>query len=160
MNKNVNLAEPRIQIIKNIKVDCSVPMFQLLKTNAPATDNHNLSQICRIDEEVNKDEIYFSDFVAIFWPKDGKGSFEKAMKLAKKNNLKTINIRELLSICRKSYDIYEDLKLDIIKLVLTESLSEKECYMAHIEAMADVRVYPEKKEEMRTGDFLFVFKKT
>jgi hypothetical protein len=71
MNKNVNLAEPRIQIIKNIKVDCSVPMFQLLKTNAPATDNHNLSQICRLTKRSTKMKFIFLTLWLFFGLKMG-----------------------------------------------------------------------------------------
>ncbi len=164
-NKNLaNLVESaklvgaRLYIIQNIEVDHSIPLFELVRRNAPTTEDYSLSQIIKADNDNNVDQIYFSNFVGICWPKDGEGSLEKALIWAKKNNLKKANARELVSICKNLFYTSEDLSLlDIIKLVSTSPWGEKYFFL-HIEGTKDPCVYFTTKEKMNTGDFWFLFR--
>ncbi len=154
--ESAKLMGARIYLIQDIMIDYSVPMYELVKKYALVTD-YCLSKISRADDGVKKNQINLCDFVAICWPKDGEGDLEKALAWAKKNNLKTINAREIVSICKNWFYISEDLNLDIIKLVSTNPWNEK-YFFSQIEGVMDPRIYFTTIEQMNTGDFWFVFK--
>lgn len=154
LEKSAKSIGAQIYLIEDVKVDCSISLFDLVNKNAPRTDGHYSSLICRADDENRTEGAY--DFIAICWP-DGKGGFEKAQNWALKNGLKAIDARDLVSICRKNIDIYWDLKFfDIIRLVSTKPVKGK--YLtAQIEAEAEVMIYLEEGN-MSGDDLFFVFR--
>lgn len=159
MEEKIDLSGARVYSMEKVEIRCSDSLFELTDKNAHATERPYISQICRTNEEVNKDKIYFCDFESVCWPEDGKGSLEKALMWADEKDLEKISVREYLFACGKSSDLIEDLKLDIIRLVLAENLSEKEYYVEHAEGMQDPWINSERKEDMNTGDHWFIFKK-
>jgi hypothetical protein len=143
-------------LIKNVEIDCSISLFILIEKNARRTDGYYSSLLCKADDQ-NRSDKGFYDFIAIYWPDHKEDALEKAQDWAKKNNLKTIDIRDLVSICRKNIDIYWDFKFfDIIRLVSTSPIKGK--YLtAQIEAETDVMIYLEEGN-MMGGDIFFVFR--
>ena len=153
--ESAKLMGARIYLIQDIMIDYSVPMYELVKKYALVTD-YCLSKISRADDGVKKNQINLCDFVAICWPKDGEGDLEKALACAKKNNLKTINAREI-AIFQYWLYISEDLNLDIIQLVSTNPWNEK-YFFSQIEVVMDPRIYFTTIEHKNTVDFWVVFK--
>lgn len=141
-------------LIEKVEVDCSISLFNLIKKNAPRTDGYYSSLMCRADDENRTDKGTY-DFIAICWP-NGQGGLAQAQEWAMKNNLKTTDARDLVSICRKNIYIYWDFEFfDIIRLISTNPVNGK--YLtAQIEAEAEVMIYLE--DEMRGDDLFFVFR--
>lgn len=156
----INLAEAarlvgaRVYLIEKVEVDYTTPILNLIKTFAPGTYDYHRSLLCKADVE-GKNKI--SDFIAICWPNDSDGGLKKAQNWALKRNLKTTNVRELVSICKNWFYIFEDLSLDIIKLVSTDLLKNK-AFFAQIEGTTDPSISLANIQEMASGDFWFVFK--
>ncbi len=142
-------------IENNVEVDNFTPLFSLIEKFAPATGDYFRSLATRLEETGGENKT--CDFIAICWPTDGEGSLQKALNWSDKNNLKTVSLREVVIICKRYLYIYDDLSLDIIKLVSTSPLGER-YFVAQIVAETNVMIYPEKEKNMKNGDFWFVFK--
>ncbi|MFA5361587.1 MAG: hypothetical protein WC290_04005 [archaeon] len=146
----------RVYLIENnVEVDNFTPLFSLIEKFAPATGDYFRSLVERLEETDRENKT--CDFIAICWPADDEGSLQKALNWADKNNLKTVSLREVIIICKKYLYIYDNLSLDIIKLVSTSPLGER-YFIAQIVAETNVMIYPEKEKNMKDGDFWFVFK--
>ena len=145
----------QVYLIERVEIDCSVSLFDLIKKNAPRTGAYDSSLICRADGGNRTDKGTY-DFIAICWPNE-EGGLTKAQDWAQKNNLKPIDARDLVSICRKYIDIYWDFKFfDIIRLVSTSPINGKNL-IAQVEAESDVMIYL-GEGDIRGDELFFVFR--